>query len=52
VPADILQPRKAWKNPKKYDAVASDLCGRFSGNFEQFEKQVSKEVLAAGIHSS
>ena len=52
VPADILQPRKAWKNTKKYDAVASDLCGRFSGNFEQFEKQVSKEVLAAGIHRS
>ena len=30
VPADILQPRKAWKNPKKYDVVASDLCWCFT----------------------
>tara|TARA_B100000497_G_C7687685_1_gene417154 strand:- start:2228 stop:3181 length:954 start_codon:yes stop_codon:yes gene_type:complete len=50
IPADILQPRKAWKDVKKYDVIASDLCVRFSNNFKQFEAGVSKDILAAGIH--
>ena len=50
IPADILQPRKAWKDVKKYDVIASDLCVRFSNNFRQFEAGVSKDILAAGIH--
>ena len=52
VPSEILQPRKAWSDPKRYDSVARDLCGRFENNFEQFVDHVDKDVLAAGISAS
>jgi ATP-dependent phosphoenolpyruvate carboxykinase len=37
---------------KRYDTIASDLCGRFARNFKQFEPHVGKDVLAAGINAS
>ena len=52
VPSEILQPRKAWSDPKRYDSVARDLCGRFENNFQQFIDHVDKDVLAAGISVS
>ena len=52
VPSEILQPRKAWSDPKRYDSVARDLCGRFENNFLQFVDHVDKDVLAAGISAS
>ena len=52
VPPEILQPRKAWSDPKRYDSVANDLCGRFENNFQQFVDHVDKDVLAAGISAS
>ena len=52
VPSEILQPRKAWSDPKRYDSVARDLCGRFENNFQQFVDHVDKDVLAAGISAS
>ena len=52
VPSEILQPRKAWSDPKRYDSVARDLCGRFENNFQQFVDHVDKDVLAAGISVS
>lgn len=52
VPSEILQPRKAWSDPKRYDSVARDLCGRFENNFQQFIDHVDKDVLAAGISAS
>jgi len=52
VPTEILQPRKAWADPKRYDTVASELCGRFEDNFQQFAKHVDRDVLAAGISAS
>jgi phosphoenolpyruvate carboxykinase (ATP) len=52
IPTEILQPRKAWADPKRYDATASDLCNRFASNFKQFEAHVGKDILAAGINES
>ena len=52
IPTEILQPRKAWPDPKRYDSVANDLCGRFENNFQQFVKHVDKDVTAAGIRAS
>ena len=52
VPAEILQPRGAWTDKSSYDAVASELCGRFADNFRQFEPHVGDAVLAAGIRSA
>ena len=46
VPPEILQPRKAWSDPKRYDSVANDLCGRFENNFQQFPIfQVYNEII-------
>ena len=52
IPSEILQPRMAWSDPKRYDAVARDLCERFENNFKQFVDHVDKDVLAAGISAS
>jgi phosphoenolpyruvate carboxykinase (ATP) len=48
VPDDVLDPRSTWSDPAAYDATARDLVERFRKNFEQFEKQVVPEVVAAG----
>jgi phosphoenolpyruvate carboxykinase (ATP) len=52
IPTEILQPRGAWADTKRYDVIASDLCSRFASNFKQFESHVGKDVLAAGINAS
>ena len=52
IPSEILQPRMAWSDPKRYDTVARDLCERFENNFKQFVDHVDKDVLAAGISAS
>ncbi len=48
VPDEVLDPRATWSDPAAYDAKARDLVSRFLKNFEQFEGQVSPEVIAAG----
>ncbi len=49
VPTDILDPRSTWSDKASYDAIAADLCKRFTENFKQFEIHVSDAVLAARI---
>ncbi|MFA6434449.1 MAG: phosphoenolpyruvate carboxykinase (ATP) [Elusimicrobiales bacterium] len=47
IPAEILAPRSAWKNPADYDAKCAELAGLFSRNFKKFN--VSNEsILNAG----
>jgi phosphoenolpyruvate carboxykinase (ATP) len=48
VPKEVLNPRNTWKNPADYDAQAQLLAGQFIDNFKEYQKDVSKEVLAAG----
>ncbi len=36
VPADVLMPRKTWRDGAAYDAQAATLAGMFRKNFEKF----------------
>ncbi|QPJ65003.1 MAG: phosphoenolpyruvate carboxykinase [Candidatus Nitrohelix vancouverensis] len=47
VPQELLNPRDTWKKKAEYDKQARDLANQFIENFKQYEKGVSKEVLAA-----
>jgi phosphoenolpyruvate carboxykinase (ATP) len=37
VPAELLNPRNAWKDPRAYDAQAVMLAEKFEKNFSKFE---------------
>jgi phosphoenolpyruvate carboxykinase (ATP) len=37
VPAELLNPRNAWKDPQAYDAQATMLAEKFEKNFAKFE---------------
>ncbi|MFQ5665309.1 MAG: phosphoenolpyruvate carboxykinase [Candidatus Binatia bacterium] len=47
VPEDVLVPRKAWQDPKRYDSKARELAGRFRQNFTEFDKDVPAAVRNA-----
>jgi phosphoenolpyruvate carboxykinase (ATP) len=46
VPANLLNPRNAWRDKAAYDASAKELSERFARNFEKFD--APPEVKAAG----
>lgn len=48
VPSEALHPRNTWKNPADYDEQARMLAAQFIENFKEYEKDIDKEVLAAG----
>jgi phosphoenolpyruvate carboxykinase (ATP) len=48
VPADVLQPRRTWKDPAAYDAQARKLAKMFEDNFQKYADGVTPEVRAAG----
>jgi len=48
VPADVLQPRRAWVDRAAYDRQAAAVASRFVDNFRVFERDVTPAVLAAG----
>jgi phosphoenolpyruvate carboxykinase (ATP) len=47
VPAELLDPRKTWRDKDKYDAKARELADRFASNFDKFT-ELSDEVRSAG----
>ena len=47
VPSEVLNPRNTWKRPEEYDKKAKELANQFVENFKEYEKTVSKEILAA-----
>ena len=49
VPADVLDPSKAWADAGAYAKAARDLVARFAENFEAFAGSVSEDVKAAAI---
>jgi phosphoenolpyruvate carboxykinase (ATP) len=46
----ILTPRDTWADPAAYDAMASQLVGMFSKNFERFSESVDADVRSGGPH--
>ncbi len=50
VPSEVLNPRNTWKRPEDYDKKARELANQFVENFKEYEKTVSKEILAASPH--
>ncbi|NIP99948.1 MAG: phosphoenolpyruvate carboxykinase (ATP), partial [Nitrospinaceae bacterium] len=47
VPKEVLNPRNTWKHTDAYDEKARHLAAQFVENFKDYEKAVSKEILAA-----
>lgn len=48
VPAEVMNPRNTWADKKAYDAKVLELGRLFKENFKAYEKEVAKEVIAAG----
>jgi phosphoenolpyruvate carboxykinase (ATP) len=48
VPAELLNPRRAWSRPNEYDATARHLCQLFRDNFRHYEAAASPQVMASG----
>ena len=48
VPAEVLDQRKTWKDPARYDSQAAKLAMLFRDNFAQFADQVTDSVRNAG----
>jgi len=48
VPAELLDPRKSWKDPAAYDARATKLAAEFASHFDEAygDKGISPEVAA------
>lgn len=47
VPAEVLNPREAWKDKAAYDAKAKDLAARFVKNFQKY-KNMPAHIVEAG----
>ena len=47
VPSEVLNPKKTWKDPERYDAQAQDLAKKFHENFKKFD-YVTKDIAEAG----
>ncbi|MDX1670705.1 MAG: phosphoenolpyruvate carboxykinase (ATP) [Balneolaceae bacterium] len=48
VPNAVLIPRETWDDEQAYDKKAKSLAKMFEDNFDQFKKEASKELVAAG----
>ena len=48
IPANILNPRKLWKDKVAYDLQAKKLAEAFRQNFNKFSEKVSAHILKGG----
>ncbi|MBI2375401.1 MAG: phosphoenolpyruvate carboxykinase (ATP) [Deltaproteobacteria bacterium] len=48
VPSDVLDPKKTWKDPTRYDEKARHLAKLFADNFKKYEATVDDAVKDAG----
>jgi phosphoenolpyruvate carboxykinase (ATP) len=47
VPAEILEPKNAWKDKDAFNQTAQSLAASFNKNFEQYASAANAEILAA-----
>jgi phosphoenolpyruvate carboxykinase (ATP) len=47
VPAEILEPKNAWKDKAAFNQTATSLAASFVKNFEQYASAANAEILAA-----
>lgn len=52
VPAEVLNPRKTWKDKDAYDQQANELADAFNSNFEKFAAKATEDILKAAPKSS
>jgi phosphoenolpyruvate carboxykinase (ATP) len=52
VPNDVLQPQRAWADPRAYDSTAREVTQRFVTNFRQFEPFVGDDVKKAAVRTA
>jgi phosphoenolpyruvate carboxykinase (ATP) len=48
VPAEVLDPRRTWKDPAAYDAKARELARMFANNFDENAGDAPSKVRKAG----
>lgn len=48
VPTEIMAPRETWTDKDAYDAAAKELISRFHKNFEQYQDEITQDILDAG----
>ena len=48
VPADLLEPRRTWRDAHGYDRQAETLARMFVENFEAFRESATTEIAEAG----
>ena len=52
IPAEILDPRRAWSDKAAYDATARELLARFEHNFAAFAAHVGDDVRAVALKAA
>ena len=52
VPAELLNPRNAWKDPQAYDAQANMLAEKFEKNFAKFEAPAGVREAGPAVRRS
>jgi phosphoenolpyruvate carboxykinase (ATP) len=52
IPAEILDPRRAWADKAAYDATARELLARFEQNFAGFAAHVGDDVRAVALKAA
>ncbi len=52
VPAEMLEPRKTWKDASAYDKKARELAAMFDKNFQENSADAPQEVREAGPKAS
>ena len=52
IPDSVLDPRKSWSDPARYDHAAAELARRFERNFATFQGVVGEDVRRAAIRAA